>query len=572
MTPIRTGLCAAVLLGGLALLATPAVTRQAGDRPELWVHLFFSVASDDGLARAKEILPRAAAAGVTRALLADSGLCRPDRPPSGYRERLTELKGLCDQLGIDLVPGVAQIGYSGAIMSRNPNLDEGLPVRDTLFVVEGGEARLVADPEPAVQDGGFEEPAGDEFTGWSFQDKPGVGSFADREVKHGGGASLRFTNIGAADPQYGHGRIHQVIPVSPYRYYRVSAWVRTEDLDTKPQSRIYLANMDGAARSFGQLSLETTQDWKRYTVIVNSLEATQLRLYLGTWGGTTGSIWWDDVEVHEVGLVNLLRRAGCPVTVRGEGGADYEEGRDYEPLPGMEQGISTWWEGEWPEEMPLRLTAGSRIADGERLRVSYYHAARVLGDQTMCCLSEPEVYEYLADEARYVEDLLHPRTWFMNHDEIRVANWCQACQSRGLTPGGLLADNVRRSVAAIRAASPQADIWVWSDMFDPSHNAHGDYYMVNGSWEGSWEGLTPDIGIANWYRDGGLDTMRWFAERGHRQILCGYYDDPSLYNGDWLAEGRAANVPNLLGAMYTTWVPQYGDLEAWARDVLDKAP
>ena len=42
-------------------------------------------------------------------------------------------------------------------------------------------------------------------------------------------------------------------------------------------------------------------------------------------GGTTCSI-------EEIGLVNVLRRPGCPVTVRGENGTIYEEGRDYEKI------------------------------------------------------------------------------------------------------------------------------------------------------------------------------------------------------------------------------------------------
>jgi hypothetical protein len=49
-------------------------------------------------------------------------------------------------------------------------------------------------------------------------------------------------------------------------------------------------------------------------------------------------------------------------------------------------------------------------------------------------------------------------------------------------------------------------------------------------WWGSWEGLTPDIGILNWNGGDAPKTrqasLRFFAERGHRQILCGYYDVP----------------------------------------------
>jgi hypothetical protein len=376
-----------------------------------------------------------------------------------------------------------------------------------------------------------------------------------------------MTDIGAAEPKYGHGRICVSLTVTPFRYYRASAWVKTQDFDNSVDTRILVLSKDGKrSLTFTPVRVKRTQDWTEYNVIFNSLDCPEINFYLGMWGGKTGTIWWDDARIEEVGLVNVLRRPGAPVSVRGEDGTQYEEGTDYEQIAGANGG-ARWWGGEWPGAAPLRLTANSRIKDGERLRVSFYHAALVLGDQQACCLSEPEVYDILESEVRRVEEVLHPRMWFFNHDEIRVANWCEACQSRHMTPGELLADNMRRCVDIVRRVSPGSQIIVWSDMFDPNHNAHGDYYAVNGSWEGSWEGLTPDILIANWYRDGGEKTMRFFADRGNKQILCGYYDNPEMYTGDWLKEARQLGIPNVIGAMYTTWVPQYDDLEKWAADV-----
>ena len=29
-------------------------------------------------------------------------------------------------------------------------------------------------------------------------------------------------------------------------------------------------------------------------------------------------------------------------------------------------------------------------------------------------------------------------------------------------------------------------VYVWSDMLDPKHNAHGNYYLVEGHYTGSW--------------------------------------------------------------------------------------
>src|SRR5262249_27378044 len=148
--------------------------------------------------------------------------------------------------------------------------------------------------------------------------------------------------------------------------------------------------------------------------------------------------------------------------------------------------------------------------------------------------SEPKVYDLLKDQIERVNRVFQPAGFMMSHDEIRVANWCAACQARKMTPGQLLADNVGRCVGMIHAANPTARIYTWSDMFDPNHNAHDDYYLVNGTWAGSWEGLPKEVGILNWYFAKRRQNMPWFASRGHEQILAGYYDHAPEEIRAWL--------------------------------------
>jgi hypothetical protein len=258
--------------------------------------------------------------------------------------------------------------------------------------------------------------------------------------------------------------------------------------------------------------------------------------------------------------MNVLRRPGCPVKVRGENDLVYEEGRDFEPI--RDPNLRPWQ--MYHEPPGIALTDDSRIADGERLRVSYYHPTVIHQWQVMCCLSEPKVYDILRDQVRAVNDLLHPTTFFMQHDEIRHANWDKACQDRELTPGQLLADNVRQCLEVIHDVSPEAKIWVWSDMFDPHHNAVEDYYLVNGSWAGSWEGLPAEVGIVNWANHLKGENLKWFAARGHEQILAGFYDHDTWIIDEWLAAGEG--LPKITGAMYTTWQDDYTHLEDWAAE------
>ena len=61
-------------------------------------------------------------------------------------------------------------------------------------------------------------------------------------------------------------------------------------------------------------------------------------------------------------------------------------------------------------------------------------------------------------------------------------NWDKACAARNLDAGQVLAENVRTCLAAL---PPEATAYVWSDMFDPYHNAVDHYYLVNGTLAGS---------------------------------------------------------------------------------------
>ena len=110
-------------------------------------------------------------------------------------------------------------------------------------------------------------------------------------------------------------------------------------------------------------------------------------------------------------------------------------------------------------------------------------------------------------------------------------------------------------------------------MFDPTHNAHGDYYLVNGSWSGSWEGLGKDLIVVNWNSGAkSAESLRFFAGRGNRQILAGYYDGKPDSIRAWLATAREAAPSSLAGIMYTTWQGRYDDLEAFARAAWGRTP
>src|SRR2546426_10856362 len=64
---------------------------------------------------------------------------------------------------LEIVPALFSIGYSNDLLWHDPNLIEALPIRDALFVVDHGSARLKPDPDASLKGGDF---AGLKQWGW----------------------------------------------------------------------------------------------------------------------------------------------------------------------------------------------------------------------------------------------------------------------------------------------------------------------------------------------------------------------------------------------------------------------
>lgn len=539
--------CALLFSSGRAATAAPPKPATAAPQPKpglskRWLFVWRDMSDPKEVDRMIARFPQAQADGY-------NGVAFSYNVP---KTKAAELRGAAKKYGLDLVA----IVMGG---SRDRNYAEGVLSKDALFVAHNGTATLQPN-NPQVANGDFEDiKSGNQLNGWTLQDDPDVTTFVDHAVVHGGKTALRMESVGKNEAR--HCRVAQPLKLQPHRQYRISFWVKTENLSpADPEVKILTPDAQNAV-SFQTFHAEKTQDWTHYDLVFNSLDQSDALLYVGSWGGKDGKMWWDDLQVEEIGLVNVLRRAGCPVMVKSENGTIYQEDRDFEKI--VDPQLNPW--RAYHDAPVIKFTPNTHISEGERLRVSYYHPITIYEDRITSCLSEPKIFADWKDEVRQANELLHPAAFLMSHDELRVMNQCALCQSKHMTPGQLLAWNVRKAAAIIRQLRPDAGIWVWNDMFDPLHNAVDRFYAVNGSLKGSWKGLDKDVGIVNWH--GGLmgKNARFFADLGLKQILSGYYDSDA--NGaaiaQWIANTKT--VPGVVGAMYTTWEDRYEAMEVWAQ-------
>ncbi|MCS7314098.1 MAG: hypothetical protein RMI94_05755 [Bryobacterales bacterium] len=534
----------------------PAERAEKKVYPHRWVYVSRSLRTDQHVADIERIATIASAHGLNGMVLA-AGLDRLDLQPPEYFRRLRRVQAILEQKGLELIPILFSAGYGGSVLAHDRNLAEGLAVREALFVASGGTARHEPDPPPTLVNGGMESYDDHRLSGYALQDGPGRLTFVDPQVYRAGRASLRLENFALA--AQGQVRLMQEIQVRPRRQYRISFWVKTENLEPPGAFRVRVLATDGRQLAPWNPRVPASGDWRRLVWGFNSLDRDRVRVYLGVWGARAGRVWLDELRIEEVALVNVLRRPGTPVRVRGEAsGTEYEENRDYAPIADPQ--LDFRFDHDGPA---IRLLPGGRIREGERLRVDYYHGMTIHESQTPICMSEPKVYEIWAEQAQRIRQALGPlRHFLLSMDEVRMGGSCEACRRRGLSMAEILGDCISRQFRMLRAANPEAQIWAWSDMLDPNHNARPNYYLVEGDYTGSWAHVPRELGIVTWYYERRRESLAHFSRLGFRTLAGAYYDADDLENPrGWLE--ALDQTPGASGIMYTTWENKYDLLAAF---------
>jgi hypothetical protein len=516
--------------------------------PELWFYASYNLQVQDNVAAVIALLDRAAAAGYHGVVLADFkiSLAQTDFPSEQWRPNVAEVLEHAESLGIEVVPAIFPFGYSEGILYSQPDMAEGLPVVDAPLVASGG-VLVPAGGSSVLDDGGFEDTAGVTFTAWDWQDDGRL--LADPTEAHAGSTSAHVV------AGKGNARVVQALRVEPRRQYHASYFVKTRGWSGGGFQVIALDTTTGVTRNYDLPVVTSDQDWTRYDFAFITGESTTLSLYAGVWTESEGDLWIDDMAVEETAFHNLIRRDGAPLELRCAGGTVLEEGVDFDGAvdPQIASAFDDWHTPPTPS---------TTLADGSSVLASFYAVTPIYGYQVGACLTEPAVRTWMEENLAAVLDLFpDAHGFFLGYDEMRHMDTCAACRARGLSPGALLATHAADAIALLQTGRPDAVPYVWSDMFDPYHNAHDNYYLVEGDISGSWEGLSPDTVVMNWNL-GNEDSLRFFADLGHEQIIAGYYD-----SGDGYASAQAelgAGRDLVRGLMYTTWSNDWSQLETYA--------
>ena len=133
-------------------------------------------------------------------------------------------------------------------------------------------------PNPSFEKGADGKPAG-----WRTQTWGGEGSFAYAATGRTGKRSLVISSEKGADVGW-----FAVVSVDPHSTYRLSAWIKTEDVRA-PNARgalLNLHNLQGVATN----AVTGTRDWTKVQAVFDTggLDQVQVNCLFGGWGLATG--------------------------------------------------------------------------------------------------------------------------------------------------------------------------------------------------------------------------------------------------------------------------------------------
>jgi len=468
-------------------------------------------------------------------------------------------------LDMKLIQEVMPVGASQSILSEQRCLAEGTPVTDMTFKVQrtkSGQLLAMPDSNNLIAFDDFDGPWAEVAATWHF-DVNASGLSPSCVAPPGTESSLEihFGTDGVSDKiELGH----LDLELHPQHQYRLSFSLKTiglEPLDDKRSFGFYArVSSESTPGTFLGLeranhSIEATQDWRTYSVILNSYAFSSGQFWMGFSNLNAGYVYVTNVRLQEIGGANLIQRnddpqtagidEGLPIRVTLKStGHRLRENVDYEPWHDELVKRMEWFVHEH-SGTPLRIK--NPDLEGQELSVNYYHASLPDDDvgYVCCSLRHPRVLKLFRNQVAGINTIVNPNRWLINHDEIRGMGHDPLSESD--SPAAILMENLQKCTGIIQTINPNAGIAVFNDMYDPHHNAvrrdevnsSGDrlsyYPMVNGEFYNSWNDMDKKLTILNWQMAGLPPTVtvlgEWKDSLTHfencvqvPQVVNGFYD------------------------------------------------
>jgi len=159
-------------------------------------------------------------------------------------------------------------------------------------------------PGAGLANGSFEQGDTSAATGWKTAVFQRPAQFGVDTVAHTGSRSVRIASTEGGDAAW-----TTIAPVRPYARYRLSAWIKTDNVDAGTGMGA-LVNLHGLGRTH-TAAVTGTQDWTHVALEfdTDANDGVQINCLLGGWGRSRGTAWYDDVALEMLSARTLAPTA-----------------------------------------------------------------------------------------------------------------------------------------------------------------------------------------------------------------------------------------------------------------------
>jgi alpha-N-arabinofuranosidase len=180
------------------------------------------------------------------------------------------------------VPRAAALAAACALLCAVAACTSGGPGVSDEFA---GKTQFIANPS-------FEDMSGDKPAGWEARSWRPQATFEVSKPGRTGNNAVLISSEKGADASW-----VTIVPIKPYSRYRLSGWIKTENL-VPGRSKGALLNIHGVD-AWQTPPVTGTTDWKRVEVEFDAgaNDALEVTCLFGGWGRATGKAWYDDVEL-----------------------------------------------------------------------------------------------------------------------------------------------------------------------------------------------------------------------------------------------------------------------------------
>ena len=540
--------------------------------------------------------------------------CGVEDIASDYDERITflqQVKSYAEERGIEIIPTFWFVGVN-AFLQQDASLVEGKFIEKAPIKLDGATGG-----DSAVVSENFEGNWTNVPTGWSKTDPSAeLGNYVAKDAGASGGSSVRVTLPTSVKSD----GITRVFTGLEDGYYYVTCKVKIKTVQNSDYAEMTVLDADHQEnRSYADYKRGNDNyvdnQWGEMTSEVIRVSSGKLAIQLSGGGAKGEKMWFDDVEIHLANQNEVflpIPRDGTPIKVyQKTSSGGYEEipqktnGKTNWKLPdGYKESFEFGYDettdaygfyaeigGEKLHSVQLEIPTGSQILKNNlsTIYVDYYapKSNQYAASRYSACLSEEKLYDLMAQSAVRIQNTLQPKTWFIAFDEVTIGATCETCRETGLTAAQIFGKSVSRQYDIIKSVDPDAEIVVWSDMFDPSHNATEEPYQdVAGSLKDVAKYIPNDLIIACWYdstdpaemtvevvKEHAVATLEYFSDLGFRTISSCYYDwskgfstsamptsSLDLNTQGWLSAivelngGQNDELNGNVGMFYLTWL------------------